>query len=430
MEILQGSTRGWPRGGVWQGWWIFVLVVFTAQVAAGPGGLDPTFGDRGKVTTDFGFIDLARDVALQPSDYKIVVVGRTDSNFALARYHSDGSLDTSFGKGGKVVTDFFGDDDGQGILVQPDGKIVVVGEVFAGATSADFGLARYNSDGSLDTSFGDGGKVITDLGGFDLASKVALQRDGKIVVVGEAGPDFGVARYHRDGRLDQSFGDSGKLVTDFGGGNEVARAISIQRNGKILAAGFGGDSDGNLDFVLARYRNNGTLDVTFGKEGKVSTDFFGGIDAATGIAVQRNGSIVVTGSVMHTGKGNDDFGLVRYRRNGRVDSSFGDAGKGTTDFFGGSNDLAEDIAVMKNGDILLAGFVMNRLPTDFALTLYRRDGALDTKFGSGGKVTTDFGAQDQAAAVVLQPDGKIVVVGFRGDSSTGTDFALARYFSK
>ncbi|MGH8594775.1 MAG: hypothetical protein ACREV3_13270 [Gammaproteobacteria bacterium] len=430
MEILQSSSRGWPRGGVWQGWWIFVFVVFTAQVAAAPGDLDPTFGDRGKVTTDFAFIDLARDVALQPSDYKIVVVGRTDSNFALARYHSDGSLDTSFGKGGKVVTDFFGDDDGQGIVVQPDGKIVVVGEVFAGATSADFGLARYNSDGSLDTSFGDGGKVITDFGGFDLASTVALQRDGKIVVVGEAGPDFGVARYRSDGRLDQSFGDSGKLVTDFGGGNEVARAVSIQPNGKILAAGSGGDGNGNLNFVLARYRNNGTLDATFGKGGKVSTDFFGRIDAATSIAIQRNGRIVAAGSVMQRGDSNEDFGLVHYRRNGRVDSSFGDAGKVTTDFFGGSNDLAEDIAAMENCDILLAGFVVNRLATDFALALYGRDGTLDTKFGSGGKVTTDFGAQDQAAAVVLQPDGKIVVVGFRGDSNTGTDFALARYLSK
>lgn len=235
-----------------------------------------------------------------------------------------------------MVTDFFSEfDDGQGIVVQPDGKIVVVGEVFAGARSADFGLARYNSEGSLDTSFGDGGRVITDFGGFDLASKVALQRDGKIVVVGSAVNDFGVARYHSDGRLDESFGDGGKLVTDFGGNNETARAVSIQRNGKILAAGFGGDGDA-INFVLACYRNNGSLDVTFGKGGKVSTDFFGGIDEAHGIAVQRNGRIVAAGSVMQAGDGNDDFGLVRYRRNGRVDSGFGDAGKVTTDFFGGS----------------------------------------------------------------------------------------------
>lgn len=232
--------------------------------------------------------------------------------------------------------------------------------------------------------------------------------------------------------MDESFGDGGKLVTDFGGNNETARAVSIQRNGKILAAGFGGDGDA-INFVLACYRNNGSLDVTFGKGGKVSTDFFGGIDEALGIAVQRNGRIVAAGSVMQAGDGND-FGLVRYRRNGRVDSGFGDAGKVTTDFFGGSNDRAEDITLMKNGDILLVGSVVNGLnpllePTVFALARYRRDGTLDTKFGSGGKVTTDFGAQDQfAAAVVLQPDGKIVVVGSTGDGSP--DFALARYLSE
>ncbi len=417
--------------------WIFVFVVFSVQVHSAPGDLDPTFGDGGKVTTDFGFLAAANGVAIQPSDSKIVVVGERDYDIALARYNTDGSLDTSFGVGGKVVTDFFGSfESASSVIVQPDGKILAVGQVVIGSTS-DFGLVRYNRNGRLDKSFGHKGKVITDFGGYDLATKVALQQDGKIVVVGEAdGQNFGIARYHGNGNLDKSFGSGGKIVTDFGGVDEIARAVSIQQDGKILAAGFGGAINGT-NFVLARYNNNGSLDDGFGENGKVITVFFsGGGSVAAGIAVQKNGDIIAAGDAQQISNDNFDFAMVRYNGNGQVDMGFGDSGKVLTDFFG-FTDGANDIALMNKGDILLAGFAADNPSlntSDFALARYRRNGILNANFGSWGKVTTDFGGYDRARAMVLQPNGKIVVVGITvehdADGTTvGSSFALARYLS-
>jgi len=216
------------------------------------------------VTTDFGGSDYGFSVALQP-DGKIVVAGYAGGDFALARYNSDGALDTSFGSGGKVTTDFGGSyhPDGFSVALQPDGKIVV-----AGYAGGDFALARYNSDGALDTSFGSGGKVTTDFGGSDAGYSVALQPDGKIVVAGYAGLDFALARYNSDGALDTSFGTGGKVTTDFSGGRDVGYSVALQPDGKIVVAGYAG-----VDFALARYNSDGALDTSFGSGGKVTTDF-------------------------------------------------------------------------------------------------------------------------------------------------------------
>ena len=152
------------------------------------------------MTTDFGgSVDRAFAMALQP-DGKLVVAGDSDANFALARYNSDGSLDAGFGTGGKVITSFGGTDQASAVILQPDGKIVVAGQTDTGV-SIDFALARYMPDGSLDGAFGSGGRVTTNFIGNsdDLGSAVALQSDGKIVVGGTSDDNFALARYTPEG---------------------------------------------------------------------------------------------------------------------------------------------------------------------------------------------------------------------------------------
>jgi uncharacterized delta-60 repeat protein/uncharacterized repeat protein (TIGR01451 family) len=397
-----------------------VAAALPGSAVAAPGALDPSFGIGGQVTTDFGGFDSAQAVALQ-SDGKIVAVGGTASfpsgDFALARYNADGSLDATFGSGGKVTTDFGGFDAASAAVIQTDGRIVAAGR----SGSGDFALARYNADGSLDPTFGSGGKVTTDFGGFDAAFGVARQADGKIVAAGQggAGGGFALARYNPDGSLDPSFGSGGEVTTHFTSGVEVVIAVAIQLDGKIVAVGqtFAG---GFQQFALARYNADGSLDSGFGSGGIVATNF--GFDSAFGgaLAIQSDGKIVAAG------RAGTDFLLARYNGDGTLDATFGSGGVVTTDFGGALFDAAFGVALQSNGKIVAAGSAISGFPSsaDFALARYNADGSLDASFGSGGKVTTDFGGFDVASGVALQADGKIVAAGQGG---AGSDFALARY---
>jgi uncharacterized delta-60 repeat protein len=396
------------------------------------------------VLTDFsgsGSGDYLNAVAIQ-NDGKIVAAGLSyasgKAEFALARYIANGSLDTSLGSGGKVLTDFSGSsgyDEAKAVAIQKDGKIVAAG--VSGGGPYDFALARYNADGSLDTSFGSGGKVLTDIGGTgDVAYAVAIQKDGKIVAAGSSNAsgsgdydDFALARYNADGSPDTSFGSGGKVLTNFGAFSDSAYAVAIQRNGKIVAAGY--TCCGSFDFALARYNADGSLDTSFGSGGKVLTAFSGSFyGEARAVAIQGNGKIVAAG--VSTASGYDDFALARYKKNGSLDTSFGSGGKVLTNFTGSSYDGANAVAIQRNGKIVAAGFDNasgSYHSDDFALARYKKNGSLDTSFGSGGMVLTDFsgsGSFDWADAVAIQKDGKIVAAGY-SEASGSSDFALARY---
>jgi len=267
----------------------------------------------------------AHGVAVQP-DGKLVAVGvaktSRSGDFALARYNTNGSLDATFGTGGKVTTDFNGNDDAaNAVVLQPDGKIVVAGEAKT-SRNQDFALARYNANGSLDPTFGTGGKVTTDFAGNDDAAfALVLQPDGKLVAAGEAktsrNQDFALARYNANGSLDPTFGTGGKVTTDFNGDDDAAHGLVLQPDGKLVAAGVAKTSRSG-DFALARYNANGSLDPTFGTGGKVTTDFNGDDDAAFAVARQTDGKIVAAGGAKvgrsrsdYSGS-NEDFALARY----------------------------------------------------------------------------------------------------------------------
>jgi len=270
------------------------------------GGLDMSFGASGRATTSFSGDDAAFGVAVTPGG-KIVAVGtssiQTSPKFALVRFNSDGSLDASFGASGRVTNSIAGGaDQARAVVLQLDNKIVIAGDHHPGLSFAVF---RYNANGTADTSFGTGGGVITDVSAGSSAFAIALQSDGKIVAAGFAVASllkrfFGLARYNPDGSLDSTFGTSfGRLGTSITSRDDVATGIAIQPNGMILASGFAGApgelQTGSADFAIARYKSKGKLDMTFGAGGTVITDFFGGADLANAIALQSDGKIVLAG---------------------------------------------------------------------------------------------------------------------------------------
>jgi len=324
---------------------------------AAPGDLDLSFGGNGTVATNFTSTDdMAFGVAIQ-SDGRIVAVGSANfqNEFALARYAHDGSLDASFDGDGKFTTTFTGDhDSAHDLAIQTDGKIVAAGT--AGFDS--FALARYESDGTLDPSFGEDGKVLTNLtGGFDVAYAVAIQANGKIVAAGRsagAGGRFALARYESDGSLDPSFSGDGKVFTSFTSGDDYARDMAIQADGKIVVAGSAGGAGGR--FALARYESDGSLDPSFSADGKVLTNFTRGVDLALGIAIQSNRRIVAAGHAGGTRASprNHKFAIARYRANGALDRSFSGDGKRMLNFTSG-DDWAQDVAIQPDGKIVAAG---------------------------------------------------------------------------
>ena len=442
------------------------------------GSLDTSFSDDGKVITDFSYrSDNANAVALQPWDNKIVVAGLSSNAMALARYNPDGSLDSSFGDGGMlltyfaagtalassvavqadgkivaagwagdideldfvlarylpdgtldtsfsgdgmVVTDFFGGSDcGAAIAIDPDsGKIIVAGESYY-YMSTDIAIARYNPDGSLDTTFSSDGRVLLDLGGMDGAAAMVLQEDGRMVVAGDSDAagtsDIVVLRFGTNGLVEAS------EYTDFDGNADFALAVALQEDDKIVVAGFSySESTASGDFAVARYTVDINPDTTFSQDGKLTSDFSGDHDVGKTVLVQAGGSIVVAGMIRGA---TDDFALARYTSDGSLDASFGDDGWAVTEL-AGSQDEANAIALQPDGRIILAGYSTG-LTQDFALARLNPDGSLDATFAGNGRLTTDFSDDvDNARAVALQADGKIVVAGGTGSSS---NIALARY---
>jgi uncharacterized delta-60 repeat protein len=356
-------------------------------------------------------------------------------DISVARYDSDGSLDPTFGSGGRVTTDFAARSDvGSAITVQPDGKILVAGAASLAATSFDFALVRYNSDGSLDATFGTGGKVTTDFnGGLDAAAAIGLQTDGKIVLAGFAtagDPHVALVRYNSNGTLDTTFGAGGKVITDINGTRNFASALAIQSDGRIVAAGSTLTTpDSFTMFALVRYNGDGSLDSTFGSGGKVTTQVVAGDgedDEIFALAIQPDGRIIAAGQA----KFGMDFGMARYLTSGSIDTSFGSNGLVTTDF-NGNIDRARGMVLQSDGKIVLAGAA--NLTTgstgDFGLARYNPSGSLDSTFGAGGKVITDFGGNvDFARGLVLQADNKIVAAGST-TSISESDFAVARYLA-
>jgi uncharacterized delta-60 repeat protein len=368
-------------------------------------------------------------VAIQV-DGKIVAAGNiytsNTSKFALLRYNTDGSLDTSFDGDGMVLTDIASGSIANAVTIQPDGKIVAAG--LAENSGTDFAVARYNSDGSPDTSFDGDGKVITPIGtNADVANAVAVQADGKIVASGYSDgshPTFTLVRYNQDGSLDTTFDGDGKVTTAVSKVGGYSNSMAIQTDGKIVAVGNAGTGSGSV-IVITRHNPDGSPDSSFDDDGKVTTAFSAFNDYAYGVAIQTDGKIFATGYSRITGGAQYDTIMARYNTDGSLDTDFDGDGKLLIDL-GVDSSNANAVAVQADGKVVAAGTSYIDSKGNFTLVRYNADGSLDAAFDGDGIVITSFGnASSFASSIAIQADGKIIVAG--SSENATLDFAVARY---
>jgi len=390
------------------------------------GSLDTTFGSSGKATTAFGGKNTA--MAVQ-ADGKIVMAGGSILDFLLARYNADGTLDASFGTGGLFTTDVggFTQEEARAVAVQGDGKILVAGNVrvseVRGGTLFDeftFALVRYNTDGSLDTTFGGTGKVKSTVVGRAFA--IAVRSDGKILLAGDdtlsaAEDNFRLARFNADGSLDTTFGSAGSVVTDVTAGIDGAKNIVLMADDRIVLSGALSKGTGT---GIERYTPDGRPDGSFGTSGSV--EIAGAFDGE-GLAMQSDGKLLLVGS-KQVGVGNANvtqFELRRLNADGSVDDKFGSGG--TVDTVFGTLDSAQSVAVQRDGKILVGGSADG---FQFGLARYNDAGTLDAGFAASGKLKVAFfGLDASAESVAVLPDDKILLGGFANDGSR-PGYALAR----
>jgi uncharacterized delta-60 repeat protein len=408
---------------------------FTVTICGKPGALDTSFGG-GRVLVGMGISDdYGYAVAVQP-DGKVLVAGSIaehQGDFALLRLTRDGAPDPTFGAGGKVFTDFGGFTDTiYAIALQTDGKIVVAGTSVVSGSSFDFAAARYLPDGTLDNTFSGDGKVTTALStDIDIARAIAIQPDGKIIVAGESnrgysatGLDFALVRYNSDGSVDNTWG-TGSVVTPMKSstGRDVISGLALQTiDNETRVVAVGGDGD----FAIARYRANGALDTTFGTGGKVMGLYGSVMGMAHAAVVTSSNGLFVAGHADH------DFAVVKLTQAGQVDPSFGQIKTVVTST---NEDEANALAI--DGDyVVVAGWMKEGITSSANFTIVRYDatGHLDTAFGDKGIAVTPIAAAtktDFGMAMALQVDDRVptvraVVGGYA--STTDFDFAVARYW--
>lgn len=380
--------------------------VSTTPVAAiKAGSLDTSFATNGKFTMNLGPTSRVENIAIQ-SDGKLVVVGNQAEQIVLLRLTPSGNLDPSFGTNGVLRSNLGDYAQARALTLTRDRGILVAGGTRQDG-ELDFLLLRYDGNGQLDTTFGDKGVVRTDFGGSDEAYAMALQADGKILVAGYSSTtstDFAIARYQDDGNLDMSFATSGLLISDLGA-NDAVYSLLLQPDNKIIVASFGG--------VIARFSSSGKLDLSFSESGKVLVDS----SFRTKLALQSDGKIIVAGAAVQSDL---DFALYRLLPDASFDTSFATNGQAYSDF--GKADRAYAVQVQEDGKIVVAGQTYDKAESDFALARYLPTGQLDSSFGTMGKVITDFGGYAVAKDLVFDTQGRIIVTG-------NTDsFALARYW--
>src|SRR5947199_1993786 len=366
---------------------LIATLIAAAAASAAPGSLDSTFGAGGKTTTSFGTgsADIYA-LVLQP-DGKLVAAGSdvSQSAFALVRYNANGSLDPTFGTSGTASTPIGIDTYGASALVlQSDGKLVAAGDAWKDTVDADFAVNRCTANGSLDTAFSTGGKGTTSFGSEeDDAHGLVVQPDRKRVAAGVVFNgvrwDFALARYNTDGSLDTTFGTGGKVVTAIGTDGTGASALVLQPDGKLVAAGTTTSDGSTYDFTVVRYNTNGSLDTTFGTGGEVTTPIGTGDNGVSALVRQSDGKLVAAGYASVSG--NFDLALVRYNTDGSLDSTFGTGGKVTTPV-GSAGDYVNALVFQSDGKLVAAGNT-EASTRDVVVVRYNATGTLDTTFGTG-----------------------------------------------
>jgi uncharacterized delta-60 repeat protein len=418
-----------------------VSAAFGSATTQTPDQLEVKSGG-GWVTTPIGPGGASVSALVQQPDGKLVAAGTgtiasglnvKSGYLALARYNTDGSLDRSFGHGGKVTTSLGRLTSGSSLVRQPDGRLVIAGTSGSNDANNKVAVVRFNSNGSLDTSFGQGGKLTTPIGqGITLNSISAFlvrQPDGTLVAFsnGYRGPYtyFALLRYQSDGTLDPTFGHGGKVTTRINQLDYNPSALVLQPDGKLVAAAGTSSAQDKRSFVLVRYKPNGSLDRSFGRGGKLTATGTTDNDIYEGLALLPHGELVAAGAGSYSA-----LTLAAYDKNGNSDISFGRHGKVTTVLSNvGSISYDGALIAAPDGKLLAAGEAdlgkSPGTPGSF-IVRYNSHGRLDQSFGRRGRVTTRFESGGLSEALLRQRDGKLVAAGSGGASSV-LEFALARF---
>lgn len=412
------------------------LLCTVLPLYAAPGDLDTTFAITGKIISAYGGPTTFGPAVKVQTNGRIVVAGKhyngTDDDFVVLRYLSNGTLDPSFGSGGVTLLPFYdAQDNAKTLDFQTDGKILVAGEMGQTSGYGNHGVVRLNANGTIDTTFGTGGKVTTDFGRGSHIHSLVVQSDGKVVVAGESyrsttDATMAVVRYLSNGALDTSFARGGKLEQTLGT-SSLAHGVVVQPDGKVLIGGVSTSATtGKNEFFVARYLSTGANDTSFGNGGSTSVAIGVDLNYSYTLLLQSDGKVILVGGAV-TSNGTNDFAMLRLNANGTLDSTFGSGGIVTTEFTSSTSPSVEEAAsavLQPDGKIILAGYSSKK----FAVARYLTTGALDTSFGAGGKVTLAVGTgnDDWVKSVALQPDGKIVTVGYSKNGATYA-IALARF---
>lgn len=421
---------------------LLILSCFSyAKLFGQAGSLDNSFSTDGKVTTSISGISNAKSMKIQP-DNKIIVAGQ--EAVSIARYNSDGSLDNTFSVDGK---DFYESNPlkfirANMIDLQSDGKIIVTGDGGNPLSSPSkfIGLVRYNTDGTIDNSFGTSGSVIKEFGPSSALKTVqsyslAVQSDNKILVGGcaynSSNTDYLLMRLNTDGTMDNTFGTGGEATvtqseTDFWFFPGYIKVL-IQPDGKIICVGSIINTSSFIGYInIHRFNSDGTLDNTFGSSGKVLTTLGSANIVAQSALLQPDGKIVVAGSAREGGKSR--MMILRYTAAGSLDNTFSSDGTVTMEV-GSLNDYGTSVAIQQDNKIIVGGYSEEAVYDNFALLRLNTDGSIDNSFNLNGRVSTDFGVRSIIGDIAIQKDNKIVAAGVKFNSETSNDFAVARYLS-
>ncbi|MBI5543314.1 MAG: hypothetical protein HY901_05460, partial [Deltaproteobacteria bacterium] len=377
---------------------------YTFSVAAGGGSINPASGLYTAPATAGAATVRVTDSALTTSDATVTITG------------GSGTIDPGFGSSGLLRVEMFNGRAAQyAVLVDPDEKLVSAGAMMNGTTSPDldFFIMRHNSDGSLDSTFEANGIVQTSFGyGHDEAVSVKRQADGRYVVAGEAQGaltiGWGIVRYNSNGSLDTSFGNGGKLLLSVGSTDATYGDLFILADGKLLLVG-GAVNGSSLDFALVRLNGDGTLDTSFGVGGTKLQDFAGRDDYAKSVDVDASGNYLVAGDTYNGS--NTDFAVARFTSAGALDTTFNATGMATHNFSGGATDEAKGVFALSSGAVVVGGWGTFDLGYErFAVVRYLGSGTLDPTFGTGGIASGDSN-MDSVESLALQPDGMILLAG-------------------
>lgn len=415
---------------------MFLLLgwALSAPAFSQAGNPDTTFGENGVVLKALTSGDNEADaMAVQP-DGKILVGGLTGTgnnlSMGIFRLNPDGSTDTGFGEEGQqIISSAAGRSFIKGIAVQPDGKIIAAGYIWDGS-QGDILVARLNSDGTPDSSFGDNGIKVADNGGSEIAQALILRDNGKFVVAGDADDKFMAVQFNPDGSLDTTFGINGWAINNVGTVWSYAFSMAEQPDGKLVLGGFSVGAD--YQVAVMRLETDGSLDGDFGTGGLLAFNVGNGNDFSDGVAIQEDGKILIAGHkwISDTPILQYDMFVTRLNENGTFDTSYGTGGTATAQFVPGEN-YTTGIVLQSDQKALITGNHTYNGVYNMSLARFTADGVLDAEFGEDGMVNIDIDSgEDFSNAIALQSDEKILLAGYTYKTSGNQEMAVLRFLNE